>query len=95
MKIKLDFWEIVFYLSLIVLFMWVIFKSLGIIQTPFWLEFGVPSLSILFTILAFFKELMDNIKQMTVSLASLNAKFEYLEKDVTILKSDIEFLKRK
>ena len=95
MKIKFSFWEIVFYLSLLILFIWVILKSAGTIRTPLWLEFGVPALSTIFIILAFFKELMDSIKQIAVGLATLNVKFEHMEKDLGILKSDVKFLKRK
>lgn len=107
MKKRYDFWEIVFYLSLFVLFIWVILKITGVIQTPLWLEFGVPALSIISIVLAFFKEIMEPIKQTTIGLATLNIKFDHLdkkvdivdgrlynvEKDVNILKSDVRVLK--
>ena len=85
---ELNIWDYLFYFSLLVLTLWLMLKSLGIIQTPFWLEYGVPMLSLIITLLTFYQNILDKISKLSVSLAMLNTKSDHLEKDV-------EFLKRK
>ncbi|MEK6937059.1 MAG: hypothetical protein AABW58_03230, partial [Nanoarchaeota archaeon] len=72
MKRELNFWDYVFYISLLVIFIWVTLKILGIIQTPLWLEFGIPIYGLLFTTLAFYKNILDSIKEIAIGLATLN-----------------------
>ncbi len=40
-----DFWETIFYIALGVFILWALLKSFGIIQSPAWLEVGVPAVS--------------------------------------------------
>lgn len=90
MKYKLNFWDYVFYTSLLVLSIWVLLKITGIIQTPIWLEYGVPVFSIIFTTLAFYKNLLDNIKEITIGLATLNVKFTHLDGEFKEFKKEIK-----
>lgn len=44
-KKKFDFWETLFYIALAIFLIWAILKTFGVIQSPEWLEIGVPALS--------------------------------------------------
>ena len=57
------------------------------------LEYGVPVASLIFGIMGVYKDLLDNIKTLAVGLATLNTRFDHLDKDVEILKADVKLLK--
>ena len=99
---KLNIWDYLFYLSLIVLTIWLILKSIGVINTPFWLEYGVPIVTIVITSLTFYKNILDSIGKLAINLATLNTKFSHLDSKVDNMNTklnkvyiDVEFLKRK
>ena len=46
------FWQGLFYVSWATVVIWAILKSVGIIQTPIWLELGLPTVAAMGTILA-------------------------------------------
>lgn len=93
MQRKLNVWDYVVYISLLVLTIWVLLKITGIIQTPLWLEYGVPILCLIFTAFGFYQNLLNNINEISINLAILNTKFSHLDKDVEIMKRDLSFLK--
>jgi hypothetical protein len=39
---KVSIWQILFYFSMFILTVWLILKVTGVIQTPLWLEYGIP-----------------------------------------------------
>ncbi len=86
---KEKIWEIVFYSSLSVVMIWVILKSVGIIQTPFWLEYGVPIAGFVIGILSLYQNLTNNIKELAIDLAKISVKLSHVEKDVDVLKSEV------
>ena len=95
MKNKVSFWQIVFYTSLAILTVWLILKVIGVIQTPVWLEYGVPIASLIATILAFYKEILDKINLVVVGLATINVKVDHIDNDVDVLKEDMGIIKDK
>lgn len=79
---KFLFWNTLFYISWGVLALWLILKVTGVINTPVWLEYGVPVSSLLVGILALYSNVLDSIKQLTVGLATLTVKTNFIEKKV-------------
>lgn len=90
---KFDFWGTIFYASLLILAVWLILKSIGITQTPFWLEYGVPFGTFTIGFLAFYQKLLDKVNLIAVGLASLTIKVEHIDKDIEILKKDMVIVK--
>lgn len=93
MKNKILFWQVVFYSSLSVLALWLILKSIGVIHTPFWLEYGVPVASTIFTFLGLYHNIIDNIKQLAIAVAHIEKDVDFLKKDSELVKIDINSLK--
>ena len=90
---KEKFWTWVFYGSLITLTIWLILKVSGFIQSPLWIEYGIPVASLILAILAFFREIMKNFARLEVSLAVLSTRVGHLDKDMEFVKQDIQTLK--
>ena len=97
-----SFWRWMFYASLTVLMIWVILKSAGIINTPLWLEYGVPITSLTIAVLSLFHELMKDINSIKIDVVllknqfiNLNANVEYLDKDIDVMKKDMTLIKNK
>ena len=93
MKQKSSFWEIMFYLSLAIFMIWVILKSIGVIKTPFWLEYGIPATTLATVFLSFYKRIIDNIAKLAVTVATLAVKFDHLEKKVDHIDNDLEIVR--
>jgi hypothetical protein len=93
MKRELNVYDYLFYLSLLVILIWLILKSFGIIQTPFWLEYGVPIGGFAIAVLTLYQNLLEKIGKLAINLSVLNTKFSHLEKDVGVLKEDMGLLK--
>ena len=87
------FWRVLFYISMGGLALWTVLKSVGIIQTPFWLEYGVPAGMLIVGIFSLFNNLLKNVHTVALGLAVLTSKVNHIEKDVTILKTDVSVLK--
>lgn len=106
---EVAFWEMVFYASWTVLTIWFILKMAGVINTPKWLEFGVPAASLIIGSLGLFKNLMDSINKNNIGLVTLTLKFEQMDgkvdkidkrvdgidKKLNCVEKDVDFLKRK
>lgn len=86
-------WQLLFYISWTVLGLWLILKSVGIIKTPFWLEYGVPIASVFLGVIGIYHNILEQIKILAIGLATLNTKFEHLDKKVDHLDIDVEHLK--
>ena len=86
------FWRVVFHLSLGGLALWVILKSLGVFNTPFWLEYGVPVGLFIIAVLALYHNFFESIHKI---FDSLGFKMNNIEKDVVILKTKVSILEKK
>ena len=78
MQDKSLFWHSLFYASLAVLTAWLILKVIGVIQTPAWLEYGVPAASLILSIVAFYQKILDSINKIAVGLATLTTRVGHL-----------------
>lgn len=85
---KLNFWDYLFYTSMSVVMLWVILKSIGVIQTPFWLQYGLPVGGFVLGVFALYYNLLNNIM-------NINVKVGGVEKDTHILKDDVKEVKSK
>ena len=63
-----------FYASLGVLLLWLILKSVGVIHTPFWLEYGIPIASVIFGALSVYKSILDSVHTIALNLATLTER---------------------
>lgn len=83
------FWELMFYASIATLIIWAILKSVGVINTPAWLEFGVPVIGLAFAALSFYQNLADKFTALAVTIAGHTVRLEHLERDVEQIKSKL------
>ena len=83
---KLNVWDYMFYGSMLVLTVWLILKVTGVINTPVWLEYGVPSAGIIIGVFSLYHNLLKNLMHIVI-------KVDHLESDVHVLKSDVHTLK--
>ena len=86
-------WQAIFYVSMAVLTLWLVLKVAGIINTPVWLEYGVPVASVILAFLAYYHQIVGSITKISIHLAQLNVRFAHVETDVSVLKSDVSSLK--
>ena len=80
--------EWIIYISMGIVVIWIILKSVGIIQTPFWLEYGVPVGSFIAASLTIYKDLIDKLHNLDKDVHSV-------KNDVSNLKIDIKEVKEK
>ena len=92
-KQKVSIWQILFYVSMASLTLWLILKLTGVIQTPDWLEYGFPAASLIISIFSFYQNLTENIKLLSVGFATLTVKVDHLESDMHVVKQDFGVLK--
>ncbi len=93
-KQKISIWQILFYFSMGVVLLWLILKLSGVIQTPVWLEFGVPIAGLFVGIFTMYHNLMRAITKVGITVATLIVKVDHLEKDVSSLKQDMHLVKQ-
>ncbi len=102
MGYKLNFWDYVFYTSMSIVLLWIVLKSVGIIHTPFWLQYGLPASSFVIGVFALYYNLVKSITDMAIKTGNVEKDVEILkdtnkkiEKDIHLLKFDVNILKTK
>lgn len=90
---KRPIWDYLFYISLLVLTIWLILKVTGVIQTPLWLEYGVPIGSAIITAATLFQGLNDKLTKMQSSISSMQMQLRHHDRDLERLKDDVGVLK--
>lgn len=93
-KQKISIWQILFYFSMSIVLLWLILKLTGIIQTPVWLEFGVPIAGLFAGIFTMYHNLMRAITKVGITVATLAVKVDHLERDMNVVKQDTSLLKK-
>lgn len=90
-----------FYLCILILMIWLILKVAGVIQTPAWLEYGLPIGSAIIGFLMFYQSLIDKIFGIYLKIGMLHAndvrfeeKFSHIEKELGHLDQDMETVKK-
>ncbi|MBI2109942.1 hypothetical protein HYT58_02090 [Candidatus Woesearchaeota archaeon] len=86
---KERFWQLSFYFSLLVIMIWLILKVTGVIQTPAWIEYGIPITGATLGLLSLYQNVTNTIKDLSIGLATISTKFDHLDKDVEILKTKV------
>ena len=81
-------WQLLFYFSMSVLTVWLILKIIGIIQTPAWLEYGVPIGSLILGLFGLYRDLLKSINGIAVGLAVVSTKIDHIDNDVESLKKE-------
>ncbi len=106
---KITFWQVVFYVSMATVALWLILKLAGIIKTPIWLEYGVPIGGFFFSVLGMYKEILGDIHKVAISVTKLSGrvdtmarglikvenKVEHLESNMFHIKNDMVLVKKK
>ncbi len=67
---------------MLVLTIWLILKVTGVIQTPVWLELGVPVASLIIGVFALYHNLIEKMNQLAINFVSLISKVASLDKDL-------------
>lgn len=94
-KQRISLWQILFYLSMSVVLAWLILKLTGIIQTPIWLEFGVPIAGLFFGVFTMYHNLMKAMNKVGIGLATLTLEVKHMGEDVRSLNDDMKTVKKK
>jgi len=82
-----------FYSSLATIMIWLILKIIGIIQTPVWLEYGVPVTSLVIAVFSLFHELIKDLTSIKIDVAELKINVTHLDKDMGVVKRDMTIVK--
>lgn len=89
-----DIWEYLFYGSMIVLTLWLILKLTGIIQTPVWLEHGIPIAGVILGVFPCYQHLLKTLMHLVVKVDRLESDVHVLKDDTRIVKGDVVLLKK-
>lgn len=81
-KQKIDIWDIIIWLSLIILIIYIIAKIAGLINTPEWINL-IPIITLVFFAGAFYQKLLIFMEKMLV-------RTDYLKKNVDNLNSQVK-----
>lgn len=97
---KRTIWDYLFYLSMLVVGVWLVLKVTGYIQTPLWLEFGVPGGALFIGFLTFYQGLMNkmfamqrDISKLAINDARTEERLKHVEIKLTHIDCDVESLK--
>lgn len=82
-------WDILFYLSLASLLIWLILKLTGVINSPPLLEYGFPILSVALAFFTLYQGLNNRLAAISIGVARTETKVEYIEKEMGIIKLDV------
>lgn len=88
-KMKRPIWDYLFYLSLLILTVWLILKVTGVINTPVWLEYGVPIGSFILTFLTMFQSWNNRFSELIVQVARVESTVVHHDKDLERLKETL------
>ena len=92
MRRRLDGWDYAFYFSLLIVVLWIILKSLGIIHTPFWLEYGVPLGGVALGVLTFYEKVFKNLFRLDSEVRVLKMEVVHINKDLEKVDSKVNHI---
>ena len=96
-KRKMDIWKIIFWFGVISLFLWLLAKTLGFINTPLIIEL-IPlfsSLAILFGGIKQIAKFIHRVENGLSNIIFLKEKIENIENKIEIIKFDVHSLNKK
>lgn len=83
-------WAVMFYLGMAMILVWALLKSVGVINTPVWLEVGIPAVGAVLGLFGIFRELLNSIHQVKLDVIVLRKD---TEKDISLLQAGIQTLR--
>jgi len=89
-KLKRSVWDYLFYASMSILTIWLILKVTGVINTPFWLEYGVLIGTFILGFFTFYQSMIDKIIVLSTNDARIEAHLIHLDKNVEFLKTNFQ-----
>ena len=92
-QMKRPIWDYLFYLSMLILTIWLILKVIGVIKTPVWLEYGIPIGSFIIGMVTFFQSINDKFNMLIFSVGDLRANDARVESKLIHMDRDLERLK--
>ncbi|MBW2974886.1 hypothetical protein KY366_04170 [Candidatus Woesearchaeota archaeon] len=93
---KTRIYEIIFWLALIIIALWLVLKAVGIINSPVWVE-AIPYASGLFAAGAAFqvlKDTKDNVRTLTKRVGRMGQGLTKVEIEVKHLEKEIKEIKK-
>jgi len=78
-------YDIIFWVSMLVIVVWIILKMIGVINSPVWMQM-IPYMSIVFAAGAFYQ----SINAMKADIADLKVRMCIVEKDIIQMQSGIK-----
>ena len=90
---KRPVWDYLFYLSILVLIIWLILKVAGLINSPVWLEYGIPMGSFILALVMFFQSIAEKMGDLRLGDARLEGKFSRLDSKLSHIDKDFERVK--
>ncbi len=85
-QMKRPIWDYLFYMSLLILTIWLVLKVTGVIQTPLWLEYGVPIGSAIFTAATLFQSINDKLAKVQASISGMQMQLRHHDRDLERIK---------
>ena len=92
---KRPIWDYLFYLSMLILTIWLILKVVGLIKTPVWLEYGVPIGSFILGLVTLFQSINGKFDDVFKEIGRLHANDARLETKLIHIDRDLERVKDK
>ena len=94
------FWDIMFHVGLSMVLLWYFLKSFGIINTPFYLNYGLPTLGAVLTVLSIYHNFLQpiyetkgDVRELKADIKYVTKRVDHLEKDMHVVTKDINLLK--
>ncbi len=87
-KYKFDIWDIIIWISLLTLLIYIVAKITGIINTPDWVNL-IPIITLGFFAGAFYQKVLGFMEKMFIRTDYLKEKTEVLNKEITNINSKL------
>lgn len=84
---NISIWDIIFFMSMGVLTLWLILKLTGVIQTPLWLEVGIPVATMIIGFCSLYTNLLEKVNHIAVDTAETRMRMNHFEKDMEFVRS--------
>jgi len=94
-SIKRSVWDWVFYASLGILTVWLIFKVTGVIQTPLIIEYGIPIASLILILFSFFEKFVEWFTTLSKEVGAVKVDVEHVKGDVGRVKGEVEHMEKR
>lgn len=80
---------------MLILTIWTLLKSTGYINTPVWLEYGIPVGSFVMGLLGLYHRINKELNDMKIEMAKINIRLDHHDKDLESIDRDLHFIKKK